>query len=156
MCGSEAGQKKWPIEYFETVINNLKQKGIEVIAIGDKRDEQGINALNNSNIINLCGKLTVRQSAAILSLCSFTICNDSGPMHLSYSVGTPVIAIFSSRNYDGKWFPTNDGINKVFYNKTINCAGCMNNACASNECMKSVLPVDVVTAMNAFLEQTLN
>jgi heptosyltransferase-3 len=154
--GAKLDKKKWPIEYFEAVINDLQQEGMQIIAIGDKQDEQEISGLNNSNIINLCGKLTVRQSAAVLSLCSFTICNDSGPMHLSYSVGTPVIAVFSSRNYNGKWFPTNDGINRVFYNKTINCAGCMNNACASNECMKSVLPVDVITAMNAFLEQTPN
>jgi heptosyltransferase-3 len=47
-----------------------------------------------------------------------TISNDTGPMHLSYAVGTPVIALFSSRDFPGIWYPPQDGYNVVIRAKS--------------------------------------
>lgn len=149
--GAKLEKKKWPLSYFKTVIEYLQAKQFTVIAIGDEADYGAIESLAIPSIINTCGKLTIAESAALLSICAFTICNDSGPMHLSYSVGTPVYAIISARNYKGKWNPPNDGQNRVFSNYNVPCAGCMNNPCNNNICMQQITPEQIIQSLNCTL-----
>ncbi len=40
------------------------------------------------------GRTSLAQFAALLAACRVTLCNDSGGMHLSAAVGTPVVAVF--------------------------------------------------------------
>ena len=142
--GAKLAKKKWPMLSVKTVVEYFINKGYSVVAIGDTSDAVEINQLNIPAIKNTCGLLTVQQSAALLSMCSVCVCNDSGPMHISYSIGTPVVAIFSARNYKGKWFPPNDSKNKVLAHFEVPCAGCMNEPCSNNICMQATLPSEVI------------
>ncbi len=42
----------------------------------------------------VAGRTSLLQFAALLAACRVTLCNDSGGMHLSAAVGTPVVAVF--------------------------------------------------------------
>ena len=71
--------------------------------------------------------------------------HDSGPMHLAAAVDTPCVAIFSSRNYLGEWFPQGTG-HRVLYHP-IECQGCRLDVCEdrARACMNSIA-VDEVRA----------
>lgn len=56
-------------------------------------------------ILNLCGKLSVRQSAALLQSARLFIGHDSGPMHLADAVNTQCVAVFSLHSPPGCWYP---------------------------------------------------
>ena len=74
-------------------------------------------------------------------------------MHLSYVVGTPVIAIFSSRDFKGKWFPIDNRniINKVFRQDNIDCVNCFTEICnRNNECMRSIKPEQIINELRTF------
>ena len=60
-------------------------------------------------VVNLCGRLTPRESAAALEGCAMFLGHDSGPMHLAASVGTTVVAVFAARNIPRQWFPAGPG-----------------------------------------------
>jgi heptosyltransferase-2 len=45
-------------------------------------------------VINACGQLTLRQSAALIGRASLLVTNDSAPLHLATAMGTPVVALF--------------------------------------------------------------
>jgi heptosyltransferase-2 len=45
-------------------------------------------------VVNACGKLTLRQSAALIGRASALVTNDSAPLHLATAMGTPVVALF--------------------------------------------------------------
>ncbi|MDP2727443.1 MAG: glycosyltransferase family 9 protein, partial [Dehalococcoidia bacterium] len=45
-------------------------------------------------IVDLVGRLKVKETAAVLERCAIFVGNDSGPMHLAAAVGTPVVAAF--------------------------------------------------------------
>jgi ADP-heptose:LPS heptosyltransferase len=47
-----------------------------------------------SHLIDLCGKTTIKQLAAISEASDLFLGIDSAPMHIAAAVGTPVIAIF--------------------------------------------------------------
>jgi len=97
--------------------------------------------------LNLCGKLSVRESGAVMQHARVFIGHDSGPMHLAASVGTRCAAIFSARNLPGLWFPYG-ARHTVFYNKT-ECAGCQLSVCVKfqKQCIAAVSVDAVMTAV---------
>jgi ADP-heptose:LPS heptosyltransferase len=136
--GAKLAKKQWPIERFQELAQWYKSQNYQVAVIGDSSDAQLIEKWLDDETINMCGKLTVAQSAALLSLAALCISNDSGPMHLAYSVRTPVLALFSARNYKGKWYPPAQSKHSVLVTSDIHCRGCMNKPCADNICMKKI------------------
>jgi ADP-heptose:LPS heptosyltransferase len=44
--------------------------------------------------LNLSGKLTLAETAALLKLCRAVVSADTGPAHLSVAVGTPVVGLY--------------------------------------------------------------
>ncbi len=57
-------------------------------------------------------------------------------MHLSYAVGTPVIGIFSSRDFQKKWFPPEGNI--ALRNNNVPCSLCFSETCNNNICMQGI------------------
>ena len=50
----------------------------------------------NRKVINLAGKLTLLESAALMRDASMNYVNDSAPMHLASAVNAPTCAVFCS------------------------------------------------------------
>lgn len=98
--------------------------------------------------INLCGKLSVRASAAALAQSRLFIGHDSGPMHLAAAVGTPCVAIFSSRNLPGEWFPYGQG-HQVLYTP-MPCQGCKLSVCIERQ-KACILSISVEAVSSAVL-----
>lgn len=150
--GAKISKKQWPLAYFKKVIEFLQKHEYTIVAVGDVSDDEKVKSMGIEGIHNVCGMLTIAESAALLSLCQLTVCNDSGPMHLSYTVGTPVCALFSARNYKGKWNPPKDNRNSVFSDYSVSCAGCMNKPCDDNICMKNITPEEVIQSIKHVLQ----
>jgi ADP-heptose:LPS heptosyltransferase len=60
-------------------------------------------------IVNLCGGLTPRESAAVMQQALLYLGHDNGPMHLAAAVGTPCVAMFGSFNMPRWWHPMGKG-----------------------------------------------
>lgn len=90
--------KQWPKNYFVELSKRLVAKwGIKTVIAGgiENLDESKALFSNLSGkIINLTGKTTLLELAALLKKCRFLISADSGPVHLAQCVNTPVIVIF--------------------------------------------------------------
>lgn len=107
----------------------------------------------DSLVVNLCGVLTPRESAAVFGRAQVFVGHDSGPMHLAAVVGTPCVAIFAARNLPRVWFPYGSQ-HRVLYHR-VDCAGCGLETCIveRKKCLTSI-SVDevsdaVVEAMSA-------
>jgi len=50
-------------------------------------------------VVSLAGSLSLRETAATISLCKAFISNDSGLMHIAAAVGVPLVAIFGPTSY---------------------------------------------------------
>jgi heptosyltransferase-2 len=92
--------KQWPIEYFIGLIKKIKKEtGVKIILVGGKDEVFRADSFireAGGGLINLVGKISLRQLAALFKRVSFLISNDSGPVHLAAAVNTRVIAIFRS------------------------------------------------------------
>ena len=142
--GAKRPQHRWPVEYFDNVIEFLLNESYKCIIIGGPEDRSLVNSLvNNEKVVDLTGKLSPVQSGLAISNCRLCITNDTGPMHLSYAFGTRTIAIFSSRDYPNLWYPPAE-LSYVFRNNDIHCSECFTETCSDNQCMKQILPNQVI------------
>lgn len=115
--GTKQPVKDWGDRNWKAVIDSLREVCSGLVVIGglqDRRRSQHLVEAWGDAALNLCGRISVRISAAVLRHLPVFLCHDSGPMHLAAAVGTQCVAIFSQHNLPGEWFPAGAG-HKVLY-----------------------------------------
>lgn len=102
---------------------------------------------------NLCGALSPRESAIVLQTAAIFLGQDSGPMHLAAAMRTPCVAVFSSRNPPGEWFPY--GKNHEVIHHPVPCGGCRLTACTTQKkrCINEIQPLEVKGAVERVLSK---
>ncbi len=151
IVGAKRPQNRWPVSYFDHVIEYLTNKNVPCILIGGKEDTNIVRKLKNyDRVTDLTGKLTPLESAEAMKRCRLVVTNDTGPMHLAYAVGTFVFAIFSSRDYPHLWYPPKER-SVVFRNHDIHCKTCFSETCKENICMQQIKPEQVISKIDEFL-----
>jgi ADP-heptose:LPS heptosyltransferase len=107
-------------------------------------------------VLNLCGDLTPRESAALFARAEIFLGHDSGPMHLAAAVQTPCVAIFSARNKPRVWFPYGRQ-HRVIYHR-VECWGCELETCVveRKRCMTSIAVDEVVEQVRDLLDDATN
>jgi ADP-heptose:LPS heptosyltransferase len=104
-----------------------------------------------SPVINLCGPLTPRESAACFAQARLFLGHDSGPMHLAATVGTTCVAIFAARNIPRVWFP-HGAQHRIVYHE-VSCMGCGLETCIveKKRCLTSITVDEVAAEVKAVL-----
>jgi len=92
-------EKCWGDKKFNELTNLLlKNKNYRICIIGSKEDKSRISANDSSKLTDLCDELSLRQSAAMVSLADFVICNTSFCMHLAGAFKIPSLTLL------GEWY----------------------------------------------------
>jgi ADP-heptose:LPS heptosyltransferase len=79
--------RHWAPERWLAVAEVLHEVGAQVIEIGTKV-RLGVGT-------DLVGKLSMRETAAVLSACNLFVGNNSGPFHYAQAAGVPCVTLFS-------------------------------------------------------------
>ncbi|VAX38251.1 hypothetical protein MNBD_UNCLBAC01-2030 [hydrothermal vent metagenome] len=92
--------KRWPKERFARLADQLVQEyDAKILLTGGPNEEETVKEIERfmqSPVINAAGKLTIRETAAVIKRCCLFISNDSGPAHIAVAVDTPLIALFGN------------------------------------------------------------
>ncbi|MCB9218471.1 MAG: lipopolysaccharide heptosyltransferase II [Ignavibacteriales bacterium] len=146
--GSNWFTKRWPKEYYKQLAEKLNKLNFGLIFIGSKDEENLCEEIKpDEKSINLAGKLSLLESAAVVELCDIMICNDSGALHIADAVKTDVISFFGPTVKSIGYFPyrENDKVLEV----ELDCRPCSShgtNKCPleHHNCMKMIEPDFVV------------
>lgn len=155
-AGTKMPSKDWGGENWAKLLSCLSEKTINtcIAFIGSSDESVRCDILQKQwkgPTINLCGRLTPRESAVVIKKSSLFLGHDSGPMHLASVVGTPSVAIFSARNKSVVWFPYGyEKRHRVIYHKT-KCYGCNLVVCTKNKKKRiaSITVKEVFEAVNS-------
>lgn len=124
--GGNSVLKQWPVERFAKLGRWLQAEyNARLIIVGGPDEKQmGLKIENmlGHTAINMVGKTTLRQMAALLKQCDFYLCNDTGPMHIATAVGVPVIALFGS-SCPHRFRPWGDNYKVI--NVELPCSPCL-------------------------------
>src|SRR2546423_12596333 len=149
--GSIWGSKRWP--YYAELARRLAER-IGVVIVGGAEDaglgEEIAAAVGRSGgrAVNACGKLTLRQSAALIGRAQLLVTNDSAPLHLANAIGTPVVALCGPTVTEFGFGPLREG-DVTLGRAELLCRPCSSHGPPScplghHRCMRD-LAVDTVT-----------
>ena len=156
--GSKMPAKRWPVERFQEVVDLLIQEfDIWPVVFGGDEDRIFGDTLIRKwgRGYNAAGALGLRTAAAALKRCVFFLGNDTGTMHMAAAMGVPCVAVFSSREAPGWWYPRGKGHH--IFRSQIECEGCGLIECIQreNECLKRISANEVFDACRELLENAL-
>ncbi len=131
--GTKVQANHWGLENWEELSRRLAEHLPEWSAVflgsASEREEAALCAAAwSGRAVNLCGKTSPRESAAVLKRCRLFLGHDSGPMHLAACMGVPCVAVFSARNLPRQWFPRGGDRNRILQRRP-ECAGCRLEVC---------------------------
>jgi len=140
--------KQWPPERFARIGDGLLQDKATVVFTGSRSDYNAIQHILSSmkyRAINGAGQLSLPGLVELIRRARLFIGNDSGPMHIAASVGTPVLALFGPTD-PKKVGPY--GAGHIVIQKRSDCIGCHRSLCAhQNRCMKAIQVEEVQRAI---------
>jgi len=90
--GSSRPVQRWGTERFRDAAARLSRTA-SIVVVGSE-GERELGEAVAAGALNLAGRTTVGRLAALLQRCALLVANDSGPLHMAYAVGTPVVGLF--------------------------------------------------------------
>jgi heptosyltransferase-2 len=93
--GAQHSTKKLPLNKQIELLQNINHT---VVLIGGKEDEEAGIALAEvaPNAINLCGKLSIDQSALVMQGSEKVYAHDTGMMHIAAALKKPIVSIWGN------------------------------------------------------------
>jgi ADP-heptose:LPS heptosyltransferase len=141
--GTKQPIKDWGEDNWRTVLRALRNPAYALVMIGAEDEWERSETVAEgwpAPVLNFCGHLTPRLSAAVIRSTELFLCHDSGPMHLAAAQGVRCIAIFSRQAPPGQWFPIGDQ-HTVFYPPS------------PDDTIAAIQPAQVIEAATAALRQ---
>ena len=143
--GSKWFTKKWPEEYFKTLIQNLVKRDDLLIVITGGKEEKEIELNLDSKVLDLRGEITLLELAELTKRAILVISNDSAPIHITSAFpNTRVVGIFGPTVKEFGFFPWSQN-SKVFEIDNLYCRPCAihgGNSCPEKHfrCMREITP----------------
>lgn len=136
----------WVDDYWKELGNQIVEKyNAQILIIGSKTEENNhkqYSEIKNAKIYS--GKLSLKETAALISICDLFISGDSGPLHLADAVGAKTIALMGSTHPRSSSAYSKNG---KFIEPTIECKYCGQRKCKMitppqkfTPCMISIKP----------------
>jgi ADP-heptose:LPS heptosyltransferase len=106
-------------------------------------------------VVDLSGRLTLAELAAVLAGADAVVCGNTGPAHLAAAVGTPVVEVFAPVVPAHGWRPW--GVPSVLLgDQTVDCAGCRARSCPfpGQPCTAGVTAAALLDAVRSVARDT--
>jgi lipopolysaccharide heptosyltransferase II len=157
-CSMPARMYPWEM-YVEAIDLLVAETGATVLLTGaeDERElvERIVSNLRKDSrqaIHTFVGILPFAELCALIEAADLTITNNTGPMHISAAVKTPVVALFALTNPPEQWGPWQ--VPHRLLNVDVPCRICYSRVCPyKHECLRLVTPEMVVEAATSLLQQ---
>ena len=90
--------KRWPAERFAALAPLLAARGLTPVVVGSEAEAPLAAPIRAAwpATLDLTGRTTLPDLAAIAARAQLAIGNDTGPMHLAAALGVPAIVLFSA------------------------------------------------------------
>lgn len=154
--GGSIPEKLWGAKNFEKLSQRLLNKGYAIMIIGGEKEKKDGDLIskNLAGALNLCGNVSLIETASALKQASLLITGDSGIMHIAFALGVKTLSLFGPGNAK-KWAPR--GKNYAFISKEIDCSPCTKfghtSKCRNNmRCMRAIEIEEVYGTVIKMLE----
>lgn len=154
--GTKMQAKDWGKESWRALLGKVARRypnhALALVGAGEDAEVSEFAAQEwTGTKVNLCGRLTPRETAAVIEQSQVFLGPDSGPMHLAASVGVRCVIAFSARGQKGVWYPAGEGHEIICH--APECAGCELETCTveRRRCLTSISVAEMEQAIGRVL-----
>lgn len=146
---SKGFSRNWPVEFYVDLIKKIIDvKNIQIILVGGPEDILSSNiiekSVNNNLILNLTGKITLKETFYVVNSSKILITGDSGIMHFGFLTNCYTIALFGPTNPSNYLINNNNkkiiSLNKIFCKYGVISKKCNCTKKQSCDFMKMIKP----------------
>jgi lipopolysaccharide heptosyltransferase II len=120
--GASIPERRWGTEKFHELALRLNRRGYPVVVVGGKGDEQAGQGIVGGGIgLNLAGKTSLAETAAVISRSLLMVSGDSGLLHMAVGLGVRTVSLFGP-GIEKKWAPK--GGAHLVLNRRLSCSPC--------------------------------
>ena len=150
--------KCWEVEKYAALIDRLRAQGHQVVISGapGRAEQQLISDIKSNlsfDVVDLSGKLSLKQLGNLIERATCFIGVDSVPMHIAAAMGTPLVALFGPSS-QAIWRPWCDHYEIV--STQPSCQPCFQHGCGNSEfseCIANIEVQDVLAAAERMLNK---
>jgi ADP-heptose:LPS heptosyltransferase len=119
--------KQWDVARWADVAARLQREfGATVLITGSEADRPLAEAVTRglpARAFDLTGKLTARETMAVIARLDLFLSPDTGPMHMAAAVGTPSVSVFGPSD-PVRYFSAPPGPRHVVVRRELWCSPC--------------------------------
>jgi len=155
--GASIPERRWGATRFREVAKFLQARGIPVVVVGGRGErDDGESIIDGKYDLNLAGKTSLAETAAIIEISALLVSGDSGVLHIGVGLGKPTVSLFGP-GIARKWAPRGD--HHIVINKHFLCSPCTRFGytplCPINaRCMADITVDEVSDAVLQLLKKT--
>lgn len=168
--------KRWPTGHFSELSKMIITELYGSVVITGSKGETAIadeivngldkDLVNAGTLLNLSGKTDLRELIGLISKADAVVTNDSGPMHLTYAVGAPLVALFGSTdpaltgppafaNPGSIAIPSDIELDSrsIVLKRDLDCSPCFERECPgrNTKCLVDITPREVLDALRGII-----
>lgn len=100
-------EKRWPVTQFALLAQHLIAEGMAVAVLGSALEESDAARIRQvaPEALDLTGKTSFVQIAALGTKAALAVGNDTGPLHMLAAAGAPTVALFSAASEPAQCAP---------------------------------------------------
>lgn len=145
--------KRWPAEYFSALGRLLQARHhCGIVLFGSAADQELCGRINSdlgNKTVNLAGRTSLPELAALFARCAAVIGNDSGGVHLAAAAGAAVIVIYGL-TAPAKTRPLGRKV-VVLQNSSTAARDIPRDSPAAEKCLRKISPEHAADACQALL-----
>ncbi|MFN7972461.1 MAG: glycosyltransferase family 9 protein [Acidobacteriota bacterium] len=159
LIGIGAGKpaNRWPVASWARLVEGLEATGRSIALVGggtlEQRTAAEIRAATKAPFVDLVGRTTIAEVAALLSRARLHVGLDSGITHLACALGKPVVAIYGAADErrTGPWGPR-----ARIVRRRPSCSPCGRRQCplGTIACMRDLSAQEVLQAARDALDRS--
>lgn len=140
--GARWWTKEWPVEHYAVLAEKIVCDGKYVVLAGGPDDavkgKKITSICRDHRLLDMIGKTSLRELAALIKGCKFYISADTGPLHFAAALKKPLIAMYGPTKAD-RTGPYGSK-NSVVLLSPAECVGCLKKKCSDWHCMHDITP----------------
>jgi heptosyltransferase-2 len=118
--------KQFPEERWIELINKIDTR-CNIMLVGGLEDSELCERIMNkakNNAVNLCGKINLLDTAALMEKAILNLVNDSAAMHLASAMNAPVVVFYCSTVPSFGFGPLSDDAQVIEVGEALECRPC--------------------------------
>lgn len=150
----------WNLERYSNVSDHFIKKGYKILITGSREEsclakEIKKHSKNKEEILDICGKFSIKETGAILKKSNLLIATDTSIVHIAYQVGIPIVELMgpSIPEAVGAW-PLNSPKHKILvdkgpYSRSMRKIPFKNNF----NCLEKITVKEVITSAEKLIKK---